>query len=65
MIDILQLRDMSSFIITVRISRMFKDPTITSGSKYPSMKISAAKKEISETTDNNTETKNPAQYLPQ
>ena len=55
---------MSSFIITVRISRMFKDPTITSGSKYPSMKISAAKKEIFETTDNNTETKNPTQYLP-
>ena len=42
---------------------MFKDPTITSGSEYLSMKISAAKKEISKTTDN-TETKNPKQYLP-
>ena len=54
---------MSGFIITVGISRMFKNPTITSGSEYLSMKISAAKKEISKTTDN-TETKNPKQYLP-
>ena len=54
---------MSGFIITVRISRMFKDPTIISGSEYPSMKISAAKKEISQTTDT-TETKNPKKYLP-
>ena len=46
---------MSGFI-TERISRMFKGLTITSGSKYPLMKIS-------ETTDN-TEAKNPKQYLP-